>query len=356
MSSPSKERFFDSLHGFIHVSPEEKKLLEHPAFNRLHYLHQLGLAYLVYPGATHSRFEHTLGVMHLATKIYDQLFEKTNFFHRQALRLGALCHDLGHLPFSHTAENLLLGEYGHEKKSVELILWLKKEKVFESFEKVYPDLIKLVIKIAVSPHVYNSYFPQDCYTDEELVLASIVSGDYFGSDRIDYLTRDSRSTGLSLGLCDFAQLIEMLAIVPIEQKPVIVLKEEGLLAAEGLLMARHYMQQRVYKYPAVLSYNEALKQFLVKTNLLDFKNMGPAKYIHYTDAWLTQEFLQASYSPSSPGFLEALILTKKGEKQPAVKFIRSKQTALIPLIVLKKNQTLESLVPVDIDKGLFSQI
>ena len=84
--------------------------------------------------------------------------------------------------------------------------------------------------------------------------------------------------------------------------------------------------------------------------------MGPAEYIHYTDAWLTQEFLQASYSPSSPGFLEALILTKKGEKQPAVKFIRSKQTALIPLIVLKKNQTLESLVPVDIDKGLFSQI
>jgi hypothetical protein len=84
--------------------------------------------------------------------------------------------------------------------------------------------------------------------------------------------------------------------------------------------------------------------------------MGPKEYIHYTDAWLTQEFLEASYNPSSPGFLEAQILTKKGKKQPAVKFVKSKQAALIPLIVLKKNQTLESLVPVDIDKGLFAKI
>src|SRR3990167_8889868 len=98
-------KIYDALHGFIRFNPIEQKLIDSAPFQRLRFIHQLGIAYFVYPGATHSRFEHSLGTMEIATRIAQQIGASADWV--QIIRLAALCHDLGHLPFSHDAEEAL---------------------------------------------------------------------------------------------------------------------------------------------------------------------------------------------------------------------------------------------------------
>src|SRR5208337_1735958 len=133
----------DPIHVFVRFRDDEEKIIGSRAFQRLRYIHQLALTYLVYPGATHRRFEHCLGVMEVATRIYDVVTDPQNIYHdsvrqfvprakndnrgheywRQVLRCAALCHDLGHLPFSHAAESELLpGGWDHERLTREIIL------------------------------------------------------------------------------------------------------------------------------------------------------------------------------------------------------------------------------------------
>jgi HD superfamily phosphohydrolase len=133
----------DPIHVFVRYGPDEEKIIASHAFQRLRYIHQLALTYLVYPGATHRRFEHSLGVMEVASRIYDVVTNPQNIYHeavrefvprgkddrrgheywRQVLRCAALCHDLGHLPFSHASEKDLLPEgWDHERLSQEIIM------------------------------------------------------------------------------------------------------------------------------------------------------------------------------------------------------------------------------------------
>jgi HD superfamily phosphohydrolase len=118
--------FRDPIHNFISVRSDERKVIDSPPFQRLRDIHQLAMTYLVYPGATHTRFEHSLGVMELASRIFDVVTKPYNVTHdvvrdiipdqdslaywRTVLRLAALFHDVGHLPFSHAAEKDLLPE------------------------------------------------------------------------------------------------------------------------------------------------------------------------------------------------------------------------------------------------------
>lgn len=333
------KRYFDSVHGFIHVSDEEKQLFDSPAYMRLNYLHQLGVSYLVYPGATHSRFEHSLGVMHIATKIYDHLFPHGDALMRQALRIGAISHDLGHLPFSHTLETTLLSDHGHELKTLEILESLKENLFFKNLENKHPGFLRLCQKIAVSPSCFLHAYPDASYSGLEILLSSLVSGDYFGADRIDYLVRDSQSTGVSVGLFDYPQLIEMLTIVDYNGAQRVALKEEGLHAAEGLLLARHYMHQRVYQHETVLSYNHALKEFVKALEITSFNGLSAEDYITYTDAWLTDLFIKASFDKTNPGYKWASILTKQTSKE-----MTKKHEVIVknpgPLLVLSKEGAL----------------
>src|SRR3990170_6172813 len=132
------------IHGFIHYSSNERKIIAHRLFRRLQFIKQLALTDYVYPGATHTRFAHSLGVMHVATLAFDQLARKkgatleeifrkvpdlksdTLAKARQVVRLAALLHDIGHAPFSHAAENIIHKDSGHEELGVRII----KEKEF----------------------------------------------------------------------------------------------------------------------------------------------------------------------------------------------------------------------------------
>lgn len=259
-------KIFDSVHGFIHFNTLEQELIDHPIFQRLHYIHQLGISYMVYPGGTHTRFEHSLGTMHLATRIFDQIAPKEDQeYFRQIIRFAALCHDLGHLPFSHVAERRLLGPVGHEEWTLKIIESTHLRPIWEKVEKAYPGktVMMHVAKFALGEEKMSTLCPDVHFEGWESVYAQIIAGDFVGADRIDYLLRDAKATGLSYGLFDYMQLIETLVVLPEEGEGLVLgAQENGIESCEALLIARHFMQRRVYQYPAAKAYSFHMARFM----------------------------------------------------------------------------------------------
>src|SRR5262249_58355720 len=199
--------FRDPIHTFISLRTDERRMVDSQPFQRLRHIHQLALTYLVYPGATHRRFEHSLGVMHLASRIFDVVTATENIldasvrrivpdeegkrYWKSVLRAAALCHDLGHLPFSHAAEaDLLPDDYDHERLTKDLIASPEMEEIWMG---VTPPLRRDdIIKLAVGPKESG---PLELSTWESS-LAAIIIGDAFGADRMDYLLRDSYHAGV----------------------------------------------------------------------------------------------------------------------------------------------------------------
>jgi HD superfamily phosphohydrolase len=289
----SHKKVYDPIHGFIKFDDYEKTIIDTFAFQRLHNIHQLGGAYLVFPGATHSRFEHSLGVMELASRLYDKLCSsvRPDLFHflprkhsteyiywRKILRFAALCHDLGHLSFSHVAEKEILGENGHEKWTLKIMKSNFLKPVFEKIQEklLMPisdskkDIVEDIVKISIGEKILKEIDPNKDYkfNSWERILSEIIIGDFFGSDRIDYLLRDSKFTGVNYGLFDYLQLIEMLKILPKDDSDnenlELGIDENGIESCEALIVARQFMYRRVYKSPSVLSYNFHLKNFIKK--------------------------------------------------------------------------------------------
>ena len=319
------KKIYDPLHGFIRLSSAEKDLIDSFAFQRLHSIHQLGVAYLVYPGASHTRFEHSLGVMEVATEIFDRLVEKGDFFTddaeiqywRQIVRFAALCHDLGHLPFSHVGEKRLLGEEGHEKWTLALIESSFLRPIWDSLQKEHPSrsVMEDIIKTSIGKQKLRQWggkWEQVAFAPLEFVMSQIITGDFFGADRIDYLLRDARCTGVSYGLFDYHQLIEMLCILPCEMEGeeslTLGIEENGIESCEALLLARHFMHKRVYQYPSVKAYSFHMARFMeklyAKTHALSSLN----RYLSYTDHEVLTELRAALLDPSHAGHEDALSL------------------------------------------------
>lgn len=211
----------DSIHGDIFVSSQELAVIDTPEFQRLRRLKQLGTSYLVYPSANHTRFEHSLGALHLAGRIVQRLDisdkEKT------AVRMAALLHDVGHGPLSHTSEELLeryLGQ-SHEGVTVALI-----------GDSKISDVLK---DNGIDPRRI-----QDLLTGENY-LGKIISSE-FDVDRMDYLVRDAHHTGVAYGIIDLDRLINTIEI----HEGSLVITQRGLRAAEALLVARFLMIPVVY--------------------------------------------------------------------------------------------------------------
>ncbi len=265
----------DPIHNFIRLDSNERKVLDSRPFQRLRYIHQLGLTYLLYPGATHRRFEHSLGVMELASRIYDIVTEPSNIFHdsvrdiipdsfdlqywRRVLRMAALCHDLGHLPFSHAAEKDLLPEgWDHERITVEIIHSDKMESIWSDIKIKSDD----VAKLAVGP----KKFKDPKFGEFETILSEIITGNSFGVDRMDYLLRDSYHAGVAYGKFDHYRLIDTIRILPKDEdgsvEPVLGIEEGGLHSAEALLLARYFMYTQLYFHPVRRIYDIHLQDFL----------------------------------------------------------------------------------------------
>lgn len=221
----------DPIHVFVRLSSDERKVLDSRPFQRLRHIHQLALTYLVYPGATHKRFEHSLGVMELAGRVYDVITRPENIsdevrdylpeisdgyqreYWRRTVRMAALCHDLGHLPFSHAAEKELLpAGWKHERLTAAIVQSQEMEPIWSGMRLTPNDIIKLALgpgeaaKFEDTAHLIFSTW--------ETILSEIILGDAFGVDRMDYLLRDSHHAGVTYGRFDHYRLIDTLRILP----------------------------------------------------------------------------------------------------------------------------------------------
>jgi HD superfamily phosphohydrolase len=276
----------DPLHVFIRLSPDEQLVLNSRPFQRLRQIHQLSLTYLVYPSATHRRFEHSLGVLELATRIFDVVTDIHNMEHgeardvlppdeltvsywRRVLRMAALCHDMGHLPFSHGAENDLLPDgWDHERLSRELILC---DEMCDIWKQMEPPLTpEHVALLAVGPAGPGERVPP-----WQAILSEIITGNVFGADRMDYLLRDSYHTGVAYGHFDHHRLIDTLRILPppptrdgkgeksreTSRDPTLGIEAGGRESAEALLLARYGMFSQVYLHRTRRIYDLHLVDF-----------------------------------------------------------------------------------------------
>ncbi len=306
----------DPVHVFIRLDSGERKVLDSRPFQRLRYIHQLGLSYLIYPGATHRRFEHCLGVMELAGKVYDIVTEPDNILHesirkvvpkyresyhiywRKALRMAALCHDLGHLPFSHGAEELLPEGWDHERLTIEIILSDELKPIWKEI-KIQPED---VAKIAVGPKKYKD----EAFDDWLAILAEIIVGDAFGVDRMDYLLRDSLHAGVAYGRFDHHRLIDTLRILPRGEsdslEPALGVEEGGIHSAEALLMARYFMYTQLYFHPVRRIYDIHLKDFLKSWLPKEVFPTTVEDNLKVTDNEVTAAIQETAQNPSASGY------------------------------------------------------
>jgi hypothetical protein len=216
----------DPIHGDIFLTELELRIIDTPEFQRLRRIKQLGMTYLVYPSANHTRFEHSIGALHLAGRLASRLGlseEETKL-----VRIASLLHDLGHGPLSHTSEELLARylNTSHESITTETI---KSSSVAEVLTEagIKPERIVEIISGKAS------------------YLSRMVSGE-FDIDRMDYLVRDAHHTGVGYGIIDLDRLINTIEI----KDSLLVVNERGLRAVEGLLVARFLMIPTVYLHHA----------------------------------------------------------------------------------------------------------
>jgi len=303
MSYPFK--ICDPVHGFIRFNELEQRVIDARPFQRLRYIRQMGVAYLVYPGATHTRFEHSLGVMELVTRIYNaichDLPQKKVDYWRQILRLAALCHDMGHLPFSHTAEKVLLPNGGHERMTLEII---RSEELSSVWRELGEEAENDIIKLAVSDAGFT-------LSSVEKLLSQIITEDNFGADRIDYLIRDAYYTGVGYGF-DYHQLIDTLRILPTEGALSLGVTVGGIQSVESLWIARYMMYSRVYQHPKSRVYTNHMIRFMER----HFDPTIP--YLEQTDFTMLTRLLEAA----KEGDYDAQVLLKM---QPAYEAVTCKK-------------------------------
>ena len=330
----------DPIHIFIRLDSEERTILDSRPVQRLRHIHQLALTSLVYPAATHRRFEHSLGVMELAGRVYDVVtnpdhllegergivhkpgtFDHT--YWRRVVRLAALCHDIGHLPFSHAAEkDLLPAGWDHERLTLELILNSSLAHDFEKI-KVQP---KDVAKLAVGPKKYRD----EPFEVWEAIFSELIVGDAFGVDRMDYLLRDSHHSGVAYGRFDHFRLIDTLRILPkvgsperaapppsegsaepepksteepfaAEGEPTLGVEQGGLHSTEALLLARYFMYSQLYFHPVRRIYDIHLKEFLKQWLPAGKFSTELEDHLRLTDNEVNAALLDAARDPGKPG-------------------------------------------------------
>ena len=319
------QKIYDAVHGFIRFNELERMVIDSEPFQRLHHIHQLGIAFIVYPGATHTRFEHSLGAMELATQIFERISAK-NFaipdrtYWLQIIRLAALCHDLGHLPFSHDAEKELLGKAGHEEWTKRVIESDYLEPIWAKLKTYFPerDVVSDILKMAIGEKKLLEMGVVLPFSPLERVLSQVVTGDFFGADRIDYLLRDAQCTGVSYGLFDYHQMIEMLCILPFGNELELGIEENGIESCEALLLARHFMHKRVYQYSSVKAYKFHLARFMQ----VSFAHTDCLKtlegYLSLSDSEILADLRRSAKNKEALGHLDADALMRREKRFKAI--------------------------------------
>jgi len=235
----------DPVYGFLTIPhPLLFDLLQHPYFQRLRRIKQVGMTYQVYPGAMHSRYNHALGAMHLMQQAIQQLRSKgQEITEDEALGVlvAILLHDIGHGPFSHALEYLFIADVRHEEISLRMM-----ERINEEWDG------QLKTAIAIFTNQYPKRF-----------LHQLVSSQ-LDMDRLDYLTRDSFFTGVSEGVVSWDRIIHMLDV----RNDNLVVEEKGIYSIEKFIVARRLMYWQVYLHKTVLAAEFRMMQIMKRAREL----------------------------------------------------------------------------------------
>ncbi len=301
------------IHGSIQLNSRELALIDHPFFQRLRYISQLGFASFVFPGAVHTRFSHSLGAIHLAGLVFNQIIdtcrqnlrrfysrEQLDYFH-QIVRFASLLHDLGHPPFSHAAESILPPlssincsiintsesdrQSTHEDFSQLIIYHLATEEGLLTIEEA-EDIISLLSK---------DFCPSDRMLAESgkpmiyPLLCQLINGE-IDVDRMDYLLRDSYFAGVPYGKYDLDRLITSFSCCLEEESQHFLLSidGEGVPSYEIFLLARVHMFYQIYFHKSLGAYRFYLKK-VFETDEIDYKITGELEnYLFLTETKLIE--------------------------------------------------------------------
>jgi uncharacterized protein len=244
----------DPVYGFITIDDELVfKIVAHPYYQRLRRVYQMAMASLVYPGAVHTRLHHSLGAYHLMGNALAELKRKgVDITHKeeQAAKIAILLHDIGHGPYSHALEQVLIEDVHHEAISLLIIEQLNRE---------FDGRLQMAMEIFTNKH-------------PKKFLHQLVSGQ-LDVDRMDYLTRDSFFTGVSEGVIGYDRILKMLTVHNGE----LMVEEKGIYSIEKFLVARRLMYWQVYLHKTVLCAEQMLRRIVKRAKMI--KAVPPSHFL-----------------------------------------------------------------------------
>lgn len=266
-------QFRDPIHGMIDVSNEEVQLIKLPAFQRLRYIRQLGTSYMVYHGAEHTRFSHSLGVMHLISEAMDSLNKRNELDFspdeysrlRQLGRIVGLLHDVGHGPFSHVGEDSkiypIIRDVDNEERSGHEVYTrlLVRDYFGNHIDRLFKDRYDITKEDVLS-------FLSDMVTDKRYYFIKDLISGQIDADRMDYLLRDSYYCGVQYGKYDLHRLLDTLCICNPGGNPrrewQLGVELDGVHAVEGFIFARYWMFIQVCFHKTRRIYDYYLTEFV----------------------------------------------------------------------------------------------
>lgn len=317
----------DPIHQTIEFDEREKAVIDHAIFQRMRYVRQLGLTYLVYPGATHDRFSHMLGAMHIAGRVWDNiatvsadvlkpLYKKDDLaYFRRVLRFAALLHDVGHAPFSHVSEKLM-PKFGaleaprawyrayndespaeHEDYSVMLIAALGRDPGVPIEPEEAQDIASLLHhQIKPSARWSKKYGGKKGAIHD--LLSTLISGE-LDVDRMDYLMRDAHFTGVAYGFYDKDHLIRNLGVTILKGRPTLTIDSTAMRAFEDFLLARYHMFLQVYHHKTTNGFDHFLKQAFARREVRIHVPGTVEGYLQMRDSTYLEALFEAARDPKN---------------------------------------------------------
>ncbi len=377
----------DPIHRTIFFSEREKRVIDHPFVQRLRHVRQLGLSYTVYPGATHDRFSHALGAMHVAGRMWGRMCEtsgdvlRAHFsdddvaYFRQIIRFAGLLHDLGHPPFSHVSEKFM-PKFGaldlprdwfavptqdrqatHEDYSILLIAALAEDGSAPLSRDEAQDVASLVHHgVVPSPAWQKRFGENEGSRGIHRLIRSIISGE-LDCDRMDYLLRDAYYTGVAYGTHDIDHLVANLGIVDQGERGLVrTIDATAVRAFEDFLLARFHMFLQVYLHKTTIGFDHFLEQALAEGEFT-LVIPGDAKgYARLRDSTVLERLFTAAEDPKNvwsrrlvnrqpAKLILASANAKPDEKALMAEVIKALKDAGVPYFEITSHQYLSKSLP-----------
>ena len=300
----------DPVHGSVYYSEHEVAVLDTAEFQRLRAIKQLGFSEFSFPGATHNRYIHSVGVGHLAGEVFDSIFRVYPFSKpsvkmrfRQVLRLGAMLHDVGHGPLSHTTETVMppledlkIKIYDEQDKAFQAtnkgrranhedytIKYVTDSSIADTISTQFADIkpVHVACLIDKSLHCPDDFFV-DNGVDFRPILSQLVSSE-LDVDRMDYLERDSYFCGTNYGKIDSNWLIQNMTFQRENDKMYLALNRRALYSFDDFLISRHHMHLMVYGHHKSIVYEEMLNRYLTSPDCTFVLPADIQEYTKYND-------------------------------------------------------------------------